>query len=134
MAGGVKHAGYGVVAFLVITPSVLGARTVVSSVLSSRPLVYVGSISYGLFLWHLPIMFRVRDVLGLKLFGSGFWVTVVVTFVTSCLVAAVSWHLLEAPIQRWAQRRTSSGTAAVRSATGSAPRGGEREQEERQRA
>lgn len=128
----VKHAGYGVVALLLVTPSVLGARTVVSRVLSSRPLVYLGTISYGLFLWHLPIMFRVREVLGLELFAWGFWPTVLVTFAASCVVAAASWHLLEAPVQRWAQRRTTGGRPPT---GGTEPAGrGERQQEERQSA
>ncbi|WP_299445416.1 acyltransferase [uncultured Phycicoccus sp.] len=106
----VKHLGYTVVAGLVIAPSVLGARTVVSRVLSSRVLVYGGTISYGVFLWHLPLMFRVREALGLEVFAYGFWVTVLLTLAASVAVAALSWHLLEAPVQAWARRRTGGAT------------------------
>ena len=102
----VKHLGYTVVAALVVAPSVLGARTPVSRLLSSRVLTYLGAISYGIFLWHLPIMFRVREVLGLDVFAYGFWVTVVLTLIASIGVAALSWHFLEAPVQAWARRRT----------------------------
>lgn len=126
-----KHVGYTVVATLVIAPSVFGARTSLSRVLTSRVLTYLGTISYGLFLWHLPIMFRVRDVLGLDLFAFGFLITVLVTFAASVLVASVSWHLLEAPIQSWARRRTSRGQTVP---DGTPPRGGERHEEERQSA
>lgn len=123
---GVKHLGYAVVAGLVVTPSVLGARTAVSRVLASRWLVYGGTISYGVFLWHLPLMFRVRDTLGLGLFAHGFWVTVLGTLAVSVVVAALSWHLLEAPVQAWARRRTSP--------TAGRPRRRERDEQERQRA
>ncbi len=104
----VKHIGYALVAGLVIAPSVLGARTVVSRVLSSAPLTYLGTISYGLFLWHLPIMFAVRAALGLDVFEYGFWITVGLTLVASIIVSALSWHLLESPIQTIARRRTST--------------------------
>lgn len=104
----VKHAGYGVISALVVAPSALGARTVLSRVLSSSVLGYLGRISYGIFLWHLPLMFAVRQILGLDVFGWGFWVTVVLTFAASCLIAGLSWHLVEAPIQRWAHRITAA--------------------------
>ena len=107
----VKHAGYTLVAGLVVVPSVLGARTVVSQVLSSRPLTYVGTISYGVFLWHLPVMFRVRDTLGLATFGGGFWMTVLLTLLVSSVLAAASWHLLEAPVQARVRHLTSRATA-----------------------
>jgi peptidoglycan/LPS O-acetylase OafA/YrhL len=126
----VKHLGYGVVATLVIAPSVLGARTRLSDALSSRPLAYLGRISYGIFLWHLPVMFRVRDALGLDPFGGGFWLTVVVTFAVSIFVAAVSWHLIEAPVQAWARRRAAPAT----SSGGTGPGRRETHEQERQRA
>ena len=106
----VKHIGYALVAGLVIAPSVLGARTVVSRVLSSPPLVYLGTISYGVFLWHLPIMFAVRSALGLDVFAYGFWITVVLTLIASIIVAALSWHLLESPLQANARRRTTTSS------------------------
>ncbi|MEO5608578.1 MAG: acyltransferase [Ornithinibacter sp.] len=123
----VKHLGYTVVAALIVAPSVLGARTPVSRILSSRVLVYLGTISYGIFLWHLPIMFRVREVLGLDVFAHGFWVTVVVTFAFSALVSAASWHLLEAPVQSWARRRTTSVATGA-----NATEGGQRQDRERE--
>lgn len=131
----VKHLGYTLVAALVVTPSVLGARTAVSRVLSSPVLTYVGTISYGVFLWHLPIMFRVREVLGLEVFAHGFWVTVVVTLGLSLGVAALSWHVLEAPLQALARRRTSGPGARLAPVARAprAPRRGQGHEEETQR-
>ncbi|WP_249138510.1 acyltransferase family protein [Phycicoccus avicenniae] len=131
---GVKHLGFTLVAGLVVAPSVLGARTAVSRVLSSRVLVYGGTISYGVFLWHLPLMFRVRQVLGLDVFEWGFWVTVLLTLAVSVVVAALSWHLVEAPVQAWARHRTASERAARRPGPTAAPGAGERDEEQRQHA
>jgi peptidoglycan/LPS O-acetylase OafA/YrhL len=125
----VKHIGYAVVAGLLVAPSVLGARTVLSRVLSSPVLTYVGTISYGVFLWHLPLMFAVRSALGLEVFEFGFWVTVLLTLAASLLVAAVSWHLLEAPLQDLARRRTAGPPGAGTDV----PRRRDRHEEQRQR-
>ena len=102
----VKHLGYAVVAGLLVAPSVLGARTALSPFLRSRALTYLGTISYGVFLWHLPLMFWVRARFDYELFDGHFWVTVALTAALSVAVAAASWHLLEAPVQSWARRRT----------------------------
>ena len=115
------------------TVGAAGARTPVSRFLSSRVLTYVGAISYGIFLWHLPIMFQVRSLLGLDVFAYGFWATVVLTLggVDLCRRPRRR-HFLEAPIQAWARRRTTrtagtpptSGTAQVAGpGRGAAPRG-----------
>ncbi|MGB7817744.1 MAG: acyltransferase [Ornithinibacter sp.] len=123
-----KHLGYTLVAALVVIPSALGAHTLVSRVLAHPVLTYVGTVSYGLFLWHLPVMFAVRRILGLGLFDSGFWITVVLTLSASLLIASLSWYLLEAPIQAWARRRTGGGIGGP--APG--PRRDDRHEQERQ--
>ncbi|MGL4178809.1 MAG: acyltransferase family protein [Dermatophilaceae bacterium] len=125
----VKHLGYAVVAGLVVAPSVLGARTMIARVLSSPALTALGTISYGIFLWHLPLMFAVRSALGLEVFAYGFWVTVVLTFAAAVVVSALSWHLLEAPIQAWARRRTRVADPAITS-----PESGQRDEDQRQGA
>ncbi|HEY7718687.1 MAG TPA: acyltransferase [Pedococcus sp.] len=101
-----KHVGYGLVALLLVLPSALGVRTVLSGPLAHPVMDYLGKISYAVFLWHMPIMFAVRDVLDLRLFGGGFWLTVVVTTAVTLPVAAASWHVVEGPAQRWVRART----------------------------
>lgn len=43
-------------AVLIITAGTTGSRWGVDRILGSRPLVYVGGISYGIYLWHFPIL------------------------------------------------------------------------------
>ena len=102
-----KHLGYAVVAGLLVAPSVFGARTRLSPVLSSRVSVYLGTVSYGFFLWHLPVMFWVRSVLHEGIFTGGFWLTVLGTIAIALPISAASWHLLEAPVQRLVRERTA---------------------------
>ena len=108
-----QHLGYGIVALLVVAPSVVGARSPISAVLSHRLLAYLGRISYGVFLWHLPIMFALRELLGYRLFAGHFWITLLGTLSLSVPIAAASWHLLEEPVLRWVRRRTTPSVATA---------------------
>lgn len=57
--------------------------------LSFKPLVYTGLISYGLYLWHLPIY-----IIG-KAAGQPYLLLVAFSFI----MGAVSWHLIEKPLK-----------------------------------
>jgi peptidoglycan/LPS O-acetylase OafA/YrhL len=70
-------------------------------VLSLRPLVTVGVLSYGVYLWHGPLM-RVAANAGFE--GRG-WRAVV--GVGAVGFAAASYHWLEAPVRAWVRGRTS---------------------------
>jgi peptidoglycan/LPS O-acetylase OafA/YrhL len=70
------------------------------SVLSSRSLVTVGILSYGLYLWHGPMM-RIAGDLGFA--GRG-WRAVAV--LVSLSLAAGSHRYLETPVRAWARRRS----------------------------
>ncbi|MFM2185762.1 MAG: hypothetical protein RIR43_334, partial [Pseudomonadota bacterium] len=61
------------------------------------PLRYVGEISYGIYLWHLPVLLTLMTLpgfTGMRLFTG----VLAGTFILS----ACSWHLMEKPlIDRW---------------------------------
>jgi peptidoglycan/LPS O-acetylase OafA/YrhL len=68
---------------------------------------YLGTISYGLYLWHLPILLLLKRHLGLSEAPLA-----AATFVFTLAAAAISWHLLERPGIEWtrrAMRRASTG-------------------------
>ncbi|GAB3595033.1 acyltransferase [Angustibacter peucedani] len=100
-----KHVGYTVIATLVIAPCVLGATDGFTRWLGSGPMRWLGTISYGLFLWHLPVLYVVRQVLDRGIFAGGFWVSWLLTLVISVLVASISWYLLEQPLLERVRRR-----------------------------
>jgi peptidoglycan/LPS O-acetylase OafA/YrhL len=78
--------------------------------LAWRPLAATGLISYGLYLWHFPILLDLEGHL------HGVVERVAVPGVATFLAAIVSWRYLERPIQarsrRWlAERRTARNVA-----------------------
>lgn len=85
---------YAVVTCLVILAAMVGGG-LVSPVLSVRPVVWVGLVSYGAYLWHWPILIwldRHTDVTDELRFLVGLALTL--------LAAALSARFVEAPIRR----------------------------------
>lgn len=77
-----------------------------SSVLASRPLVYVGRLSYGIYLWHFPFAVWVRD-------AQPWWITLGTTVAFSFTMAALCLHLVDGPIKRWRQKALPLGHSAT---------------------
>jgi hypothetical protein len=63
--------------------------------LSTRPIVYIGKISYSLYLWHWPIFVMLRWTVGL----DKLWV-MAAALVSAFLMAAASFHFVEQPIRK----------------------------------
>ncbi len=86
-----------IAAVAVIAPVALDQRGAVARVLAWRPLVGLGTISYGVYLWHWPAFMVVN---GERTGWSG-----TPLFTARCVVtvaaAAASWWLIEQPIRRW---------------------------------
>lgn len=69
--------------------------------LASRPMVWLGDISYGIYLWHLPV-----QTVTAKLWPD-MWTTplasvggLLLTTVVTLLLASVSYHAVERPLMR----------------------------------
>lgn len=90
-----------VAAVLVVAPVALEQRGVVARVLSWRPLVWLGTISYGVYLWHWPIFLALNGERtgwsGLSLFA--------VRCAATVAIAYVSWWVIEQPLRRWQPQR-----------------------------
>jgi peptidoglycan/LPS O-acetylase OafA/YrhL len=89
--------GVAIAAVLVIAPVALDQRGPVAAVLAWRPLVWLGTISYGVYLWHWPIFLVVNGERtgwsGLSLFG--------VRCAATLAVSIVSWWAIEQPVRKW---------------------------------
>jgi peptidoglycan/LPS O-acetylase OafA/YrhL len=66
----------------------------VSSILSAPPLVGIGMISYGVYLWHYPAAVYFRELLPWNQ-------TVPIVMVFSVTAAAISYVAIERPLQRY---------------------------------
>ena len=81
-----------------------------SSVLATRPVVFLGLISYSLYLWHWPILVFMRYSLGQELGFLPRVLALVVSFGMACL----SWRFIETPFRKkaWIEdNRVLVGTA-----------------------
>jgi hypothetical protein len=82
----------------------LQQRGAVTSALSWRPLVGLGAISYGVYLFHFPVfVFLSADRV-----GSGGVLLLAARFATTLAIAVASYWLIERPIRRatWSGSRT----------------------------
>lgn len=85
-----------------------------SRLLGTPPLVFVGLISYSLYLWHWPIIIFAQYRLGHLLTGS----EAMLALAASLVAATLSWRFIEQPVRRRAllgRRRTlfRSGAAVA---------------------
>ncbi|MBJ2160278.1 acyltransferase family protein [Variovorax sp. IB41] len=77
-----------------------------AKILASRPLVYIGRLSYGVYLWHFPLVLLLRDTQPL-------WITLSVTLAFSFTMAAICLHLVDMPLRRWRQKAWPEARSAV---------------------
>lgn len=81
----------------VATAVVIAARQgPVSAVLSSRPMVWIGGISYSLYLWHWPLLALIRYYTGQYELGAQ---SLLVFVCGSLLLAWLSYHFVERPVR-----------------------------------
>ncbi len=78
-----------------------GAGTVWLAILRFRPLIYLGKISYGLYLYHIPTFWAID---GFAFVYHQSWPIRAVKVLATLAVAILSWHLVEAPILRLKDR------------------------------
>jgi hypothetical protein len=86
--------------------------TIAENLLAARPLVFIGLISYSLYLWHWPI-FVFATYIG---FREPSGMASVVLIALSFVLAVISWQYVERPLRRplpGAPRRAPIATAAL---------------------
>jgi peptidoglycan/LPS O-acetylase OafA/YrhL len=105
---------------LAAAPPVLGTAAIIFATsctpsvwlckaLSLGPVVFIGLISYSLYLWHWPVIVYTR-----MYFGHFEWKQIVFASVVSIILAILSWRFVETPLRRTTfleRRRKLFGTA-----------------------
>ena len=102
-----RHELRGAIAVLLLAPAIFGheRRGGVRRVMSARPLLWLGVISYSLYLWH-PVV--ARKIGATQLDENYGWVPSAFVMVVACVaVAAVSYYLVERPAVLLSKRLTS---------------------------
>jgi peptidoglycan/LPS O-acetylase OafA/YrhL len=98
-----RHLLYAVVGASLVAAAVLATpgKGVVGRVLGNRLALWLGLISYGIYLWHVTVL-QVLEDLGFQrsLHFHPFVVVTAVSLVLTSAVSAASWYLAERPILR----------------------------------
>jgi peptidoglycan/LPS O-acetylase OafA/YrhL len=104
-----RHVLYGVAAAAFLAPGALGHRDDTWHRALTAPVPQaMGRWSYGIFLWHLAVMWVLVEVTHLVPFTGGAWWLLPATVVLATGVAALSWRLVERPasrLRRWVPAR-----------------------------
>jgi peptidoglycan/LPS O-acetylase OafA/YrhL len=61
------------------------------------PLAYLGRLSYGMYIWHFPLVYWMRD-------RYDWPVTLVTGGLFAFCMAALTYHFVDAPLRRWRDR------------------------------
>jgi peptidoglycan/LPS O-acetylase OafA/YrhL len=103
----VQHVAFGVIGLLLLLPATFGDDRggIPRRIMGNPVLLWLGRISYGLFLWHLIVAFQLEEWGVLDLPGSRFVNLTVLTLIVTSAVAALSYYLVEAPLMRLTHRR-----------------------------
>jgi peptidoglycan/LPS O-acetylase OafA/YrhL len=96
----------GILLFAVLIPTIADARDLLGRFLSTTILVYLGEISYSIYMVHWPVRVVLRNALQItNLLDRVEPSLVVLSFVIATLIAAsVSYHLVELPSRTWLRR------------------------------
>jgi peptidoglycan/LPS O-acetylase OafA/YrhL len=98
-------------ALFLLLPTLFGppGRGLVRRFIESRPMIVLGTLSYGVFLWHEYVLDEYRQAREIPSFGGWFWGMLAVTLAGSLALAAVTWFAVERPTMALATRWTSAG-------------------------
>jgi peptidoglycan/LPS O-acetylase OafA/YrhL len=83
-------------AALVLVAGATNSKIGADRILASRPLIYLGNISYSLYLWHWPILLFYLVVRAQAEVG---WRGGAVVIAASLVLAAITYHLIENPVR-----------------------------------
>jgi peptidoglycan/LPS O-acetylase OafA/YrhL len=95
-----------IVGICIVVPVVLGPQDhgAIRRLLCSRPAVYLGLVSYGIYLWHWYILRIAADWLGWRLNDGNWIVALALALPVVVFAASASWFALERPVLRLAHR------------------------------
>jgi peptidoglycan/LPS O-acetylase OafA/YrhL len=99
-----RQIAFGAVALFLLVPVALRRRPdrATAITLGSRPMVLLGVLSYGVYLWHKSLIPKVQGWFGWGAFEGNFWVVFVLVSALATVLAWVTYRLVEAPALRLA--------------------------------
>lgn len=105
---------FGIVPLLMLLPAIFGVEGggFVRRLLANPVLIWLGLVSYGIFLWHFPVLKVMLDLGVQDLLPSlQFPVVAIFTLAGTFVMAALSFYLIERPLMLWSRRRKQTDPA-----------------------
>lgn len=100
---------------VLVAGAVAAPRGPFRDALATPALAWIGRVSYGLYLWYVPVFCVAPLILRLPGWvGSGRTARVVLCVGLTFVLAAISHYLIERPFRRWANRPSYSTTGSAR--------------------
>ena len=87
-----------VVAGGIMIPLLWGTHPAISTVMAGPTVRWLGSVSYGIFLWHLPVFSALYAITGLDYFSGGLVPLLALGIPTTLGLAALSYYVVERPL------------------------------------
>jgi peptidoglycan/LPS O-acetylase OafA/YrhL len=116
----IEHLIFPLVGFLLALPAAFGdpRRGLPRRILGHPLLAWIGLVSYGVFLWHQPLMPKIIDAGGDSIIpGMPFVSTLLSVGAASLAIAAASYYIVERPILRFKDRRRPPPATATEAST-----------------
>jgi peptidoglycan/LPS O-acetylase OafA/YrhL len=88
-----------------ISRAAQGFTGVIGFFLTRRSILYIGRISYGIYIYHLPVQWMITSKASKWIDGLPWFIPPsAVLLVATIALAALSWHFFESPINRLKRR------------------------------
>lgn len=67
----------------------------------ARILEVLGNLSYGIYIWHMPIIARTYDIFNSEIPIEAFYIRLTATLILSTVLSTVTYYLVELPFSKW---------------------------------
>ncbi len=98
-----------------------GIPGVLGRLISISPIIYIGRISYGIYVYHYFVPIILRPMFDRMRIGEGNVFFAAICFVVTIIIASLSWFLMERPINSLKDRFAANTTPVLVSPTQCAP-------------
>jgi hypothetical protein len=102
------HFLYGIASVLLVAPFCVDSQSLLFKAISFRPFTWLGTISYGIYLWHMAFIsdLFLKGRLPYREFDGQVLLRFIVVLPSSIAIASLSYYVIERPIMRAVSKRS----------------------------